>query len=128
MKNSGKHPAFPVTAHVPYKKGAFREHIPGINVLDYFAAKAMNGELAAQGIGENWGHFTKLAARCYDIAEAMVIERYQRNANLDEDERDKAIKCAAELIPKHAPNPNDQGRPCLCVSCEWHRWYGHLLK
>lgn len=54
-------------------------------LLDYFAAKAMQGCLAYSNLGPsgNWQEscsIPDLAAHCYDIAEAMIAEREKRNA------------------------------------------------
>ena len=54
---------------------------PGMTMLDYFAAKAMQGELAAQS--EESGHyedFDALDYRSYRVAEAMVKEKKARQA------------------------------------------------
>jgi hypothetical protein len=49
---------------------------PGMTMLDYFAAKAMQGELAAQRVESGqYTDYDALAYRAYRIAEAMVKEK-----------------------------------------------------
>ena len=47
----------------------------GMTLRDYFAAKALQGELAAQGGGESWADKDALARRCFAIADAMIKAR-----------------------------------------------------
>lgn len=44
-------------------------------IRDYFAAKAMQGELASQANGSEWIDIDKLAKYSYDIADAMLQAR-----------------------------------------------------
>ena len=62
-------PAFPVFNGCGF--------IPGMSLRDYFAAKAMQGELSAQGgNSRSWDYdYEALAIRCYDIAEEMLKAR-----------------------------------------------------
>ena len=54
---------------------------PGMTVLDYFAAKAMQGELAAQSVESgHYEDFGALASRSYKIAEAMLEQKKARGA------------------------------------------------
>ena len=46
-----------------------------LTLRDYFAAKAMQGELACQQDDYEWRSFERLAAHCYSIADAMLKER-----------------------------------------------------
>lgn len=47
-----------------------------ITLRDYFAAKAMQGEVATQGYETGfYEDFSELAKRSYDIADAMLAER-----------------------------------------------------
>ena len=50
---------------------------PGMSLRDYFAAKAMQGELSAQGRNRpSWDYdYEALAIRCYDIAGEMLKVR-----------------------------------------------------
>ena len=53
----------------------------GISMLDYFAAKAMQGELAAQSVESgHYEDFGALASRSYKIAEAMLEQKKARQA------------------------------------------------
>ena len=47
----------------------------GMTLRDYFAAKAMQGELASQSEGATWGDPDKLAVYTYVIADAMMRAR-----------------------------------------------------
>ena len=47
----------------------------GMTLRDYFAAKAMQGELACQCVGQSWLDIEKLAEHCYNIADAMLKAR-----------------------------------------------------
>ena len=53
-----------------------------LTVLDYFAAKALEGLFASDT--ESWGcnaDWVGRAQTCYDIAEAMMKERIKRESN-----------------------------------------------
>ena len=53
------------------------EHVranTGMTLLDYFAGKAMQGELSSQENGEIYGT-DGIAVRAYEIAESMLKER-----------------------------------------------------
>jgi len=50
-------------------------HLRGLTMRDYFAAKAMQGELASQREGYDWSQTSKLAAYAYQIADAMLEAR-----------------------------------------------------
>jgi hypothetical protein len=66
-------PAFPVQS-VYIEDQETNSH--GMTLRDYFAAKAMQGELAAQS--EESGHYTNLdalAVLAYRVADAMLKER-----------------------------------------------------
>lgn len=47
----------------------------GMTLRDYFAAKAMQGELAAQYDRTQWASSEKLAKRAYQLADAMLEAR-----------------------------------------------------
>jgi hypothetical protein len=48
----------------------------GMTLRDYFAAKAMQGELACQNVdGGTWHEINKLAVHAYQIADAMLKAR-----------------------------------------------------
>lgn len=47
----------------------------GMSLRDYFAAAAMQGELACQGGSGSWTNIASLSERCYGIADAMLAER-----------------------------------------------------
>ena len=68
-------PAFPVIDHLTRER-VVSAH-PGMTLRDYFAAKAMQGELSAQC--EESGHYAPdgkaLADRCYAFADAMLKAR-----------------------------------------------------
>jgi hypothetical protein len=69
MKDTGG-PAFPTTPenYDDYTSDA------GMDLRDYFAAKVLQGFCAAPEF--NWDDEKRLAKRCYDIADAMLAERY----------------------------------------------------
>lgn len=72
-------PAFPGSTSGDTGDGmSYVLRIPGMSLRDYFAAKAMQGELAAD---ESTGFYTgdegavALAKRAYEIADAMLKAR-----------------------------------------------------
>ena len=65
--------AFPATGEYSYQQG--------MTLRDYFAAKALQGELACQSDDSTWTDFGILARRCYDIADSMLKVREQTNEN-----------------------------------------------
>lgn len=84
IKNGGS--AFPVS---PYSTDArhWSDGSEGMTLRDYFAAKAMVGELAAQDArhdGKGTGVVTsdgmlEFAGRCYALADAMLEARQNTN-------------------------------------------------
>jgi hypothetical protein len=70
-------PAFPQGIDEGASEAGFPivQHTGGMTLRDYFAAKALQGELAAQGNGESWANFDALAVRCRRIADAMLRAR-----------------------------------------------------
>lgn len=68
---SGNLPAFPL----PHGTQAF----PGITIRDYFAAAALQGEMAAQSERDGWVNspdsIRAATEKCYRIADAMVKAR-----------------------------------------------------
>jgi len=81
MKNDGG-PAFPVEREMDERgnSGCVRSFMfPGMSLRDYFAAKAMQGELACQSpeLGEysTGASVAGLAQVSYEIADAMLAER-----------------------------------------------------
>lgn len=68
-------PAFPA----PINSGRVRQddsHMNGMTLLDYFAAKAMHGTLAAMDSGErNYTPPETIAKNAYDLARAMLSAR-----------------------------------------------------
>lgn len=72
-------PAFPCSPAIGPSGDLYRPvdiGCQGISMRDYFAAKAMSGELSAQSefLG-SWGAAEKLANRAYEIADAMIEAR-----------------------------------------------------
>lgn len=65
-------PAFPFHIEFPNKPGIGVEYHEGMTLRDYFAAKAMQAEMA-QGIHES--DFDWMVARCYKAADAMLAAR-----------------------------------------------------
>jgi hypothetical protein len=63
----------------PYFQGRRCEPIEhaGMSLRDYFAAKAMQGELSSKNPEESWPekHADSLARKCYYIADAMLEAR-----------------------------------------------------
>ena len=53
----------------------FGTSFDGMTLRDYFAAKAMQGELASQREGYEWLSPEKLARHSYNIADAMLKAR-----------------------------------------------------
>ncbi len=47
----------------------------GMTLRDYFAARAMEGELASQNVEQQWSALEKLAAHAYAVADAMLAAR-----------------------------------------------------
>lgn len=57
------------------------QHNQGMSLRDWFAGKALEGDLAAQGqVTGEWadGNAAFLAKRCYVIADAMLAEREKK--------------------------------------------------
>jgi hypothetical protein len=48
---------------------------PGMTMRDYFAAKAMQGEIAASAGGQRPGDLAELAGFSYAMADAMLAQR-----------------------------------------------------
>ena len=76
--------AFP-TPMIPIDKGGYTEvRQEGMSLLDYFAAKALQGCLAYYHENPHWGNYqlqydpVLLSKHCYDIAEAMLKESENR--------------------------------------------------
>ena len=65
-------PAFPQSIR---EEDGSTTYYHGLSVRDYFAAKAMQGELACQCVGESWHDIEKLAEHCYNLADAMLRAR-----------------------------------------------------
>lgn len=74
MKNP---PAFPIQHQIIDANDTnFKLGNSGMSLRDYFAAKAMQGELSAQSEESGfYDDFHILAKRCYDIADAMLKAR-----------------------------------------------------
>lgn len=72
-------PAFPETGLTGLPNGNFYEGRAGMTLRDYFAAKAMLGELSAQdGAGADYNtvkSLKSLASWSYQIADAMLEAR-----------------------------------------------------
>ena len=67
-------PAFPLSTVDPYERSVTT--CDGMTLRDYFAAKAMQGELASQNADTGaWNNLNKLAAHAYNIADAMLEAR-----------------------------------------------------
>ena len=68
-------PAFPHT--VEYKGSECGGVVPhgGMTLRDYFAAKAMQGELASQSPENEYTNLDALAALSYRVADAMLKAR-----------------------------------------------------
>lgn len=77
--SEGHFPAFPTENE--HQSGPNTFHYSGITIRDYFAAKAMNGDLASQ-TPETGEYDTKsipmLVERAYRIADAMIAERAKK--------------------------------------------------
>ena len=56
-----------------------KQKTSGMSLRDYFAAKAMQGELAGQYEGCQWYDLEKLAAYTYKVADAMLKARGEPN-------------------------------------------------
>jgi hypothetical protein len=65
--------AFPHNTVVVDKEGGVKEHHRGMELRDYFAAKALQGMLAESGGGAL--HNTNLSEFAYLIADAMMVAR-----------------------------------------------------
>ena len=63
-------PAFPTSYY-----GEQNDDEAGMTLRDYFAAKAMQGELASQTDENQLTNWAGLAKRCYGIADAMLAAR-----------------------------------------------------
>ena len=66
-------PAFPTDSE--RQVGNTVWHYSGMTLRDYFAAKAMQGELACQNPEYQWVIIEGLAKRAYSIADAMIEAR-----------------------------------------------------
>ena len=69
-------PAFPVPSYVNVAGETHDVEFQGMTLRDYFAAKAMQGELACQSVhGGLWTDAEKLATYAYLMADAMLKAR-----------------------------------------------------
>lgn len=65
-------PAFPIPA--VYSEGqGMCQGWDGMTLRDYFAAKALQGELSGQHDNNMWADMHHLAARCVKIADALIL-------------------------------------------------------
>ena len=67
-------PAFPSANAVTVGEYVSSGH-SGMTLRDYFAAKAMQGELACQRDEYEWHDINKLAVHCYRVADSMLKAR-----------------------------------------------------
>ena len=76
MKNDGG-PAFPAQEQIDYPSCSVMNYYPGMTLRDYFAAKFMQGFIAAPDREENYSHVTRdeCARRAYQMADAMLAAR-----------------------------------------------------
>ena len=73
MSTGNINPAFPLADSCTDYIGSNRAHANGMTMRDYFAAKTMQGMLAAgEGVPNE-----KLAKWAYGVADAMLAERAQ---------------------------------------------------
>lgn len=63
--------AFPHNTVVVDKEGGVKEHHRGMELRDYFAAKAMQGLLAS----DVFASVEQFATQAYSIADAMMVAR-----------------------------------------------------
>ncbi len=72
-------PAFP-SSPIPNATDDRNQQRDGLTKLEYFAAAALTGDLAAQsdGMGYFLHPYDSLAIRCFDVAEAMLAESERR--------------------------------------------------
>jgi len=61
--------AFPHNTVVVDKEGGVKEHHRGMELRDYFAAKAM------QALIDNDGLFSEIPTQAYALADAMMVAR-----------------------------------------------------
>ena len=72
--------AFPHNTVVVDKEGGVIEHYRGMEIRDYFAAKAMQGMFASSLVPQNVTN-EELSIEAYKVADAMLKERLKDNAN-----------------------------------------------
>jgi hypothetical protein len=77
-------PAFPLPSEVGIRHFNDPGAYPGLSLRDWFAGKAMQGELSAQS--DTAGFYpsssaSKLAEMCYAMADAMIAERAKEKPN-----------------------------------------------
>ena len=70
-------PAFPSLPIVQEFEGKRLTMTEGLTMRDYFAAKAMQGELASQSPENEYTNLDALAALSYRVADAMLRAREQ---------------------------------------------------
>ena len=80
-----------------------------MNIRDQLAMAALQGELAAQSEEFSWASEQHLAARAYEIADAMLVER----------EKSTVANAPQEWIFIDEQKPKD-GQNCLVVLEVWH--------
>jgi hypothetical protein len=68
-------PAFPIP--VDDRPGAYEAH-PGMSLLDWFAGQALAGLCAHTGSFGNTGGPDVMAVRAYEVADAMIAAKRQR--------------------------------------------------
>lgn len=105
----------------------------GMTLRDWFAGKALQG-LASNPMGAEaftqCGENVSISALAYHLAGSMIEARNRTDAT----DRTDAEHDSIELVRKerndllaiveqislsiHPPNPNDDGKPCICSQCE----------
>lgn len=71
-------PAFPFVLGNVGRNNHFIKYEPGIDIRDYFAAKAMQGICADRSHSDLKGHAIASAKVAYIIADAMLAERSKK--------------------------------------------------
>ena len=69
MTDTNELQAFPLAYHLS------QSILPGMTLRDYFAAKAMQGELASQSPENEYTNLDALAVLAYRVADAMLKAR-----------------------------------------------------
>ncbi|MHA3090820.1 hypothetical protein [Acinetobacter brisouii] len=81
-------------------------HSQPIDLRDYFATAAMQGELSGQSAELTWSNEQHLAERAYVVADAMIAEREKGSVESADQIKQMLVSKINELHPSICPSLN----------------------